>query len=211
MKKTSLDGCVIMVPINCYAKTQFDRCCAEFSLQLQRFDDFFQRELGVADNGVSRSVVYSDYVIFTQQPAAEDDVSEEALTFVVSLRFENRPVCSCDDLPRLRGVQHDRAETVTIVTVDAVVYFEPAKVGFERDGTGTDFRFVPVTRSRPHQTPMITPAAQIGRFSEPDILFFEQGGDRSVKGVKFAVDFFEEMKSFVDIRQVVTPKGETAT
>jgi hypothetical protein len=110
-----------MVPINCYRKACFDDCFAESSLQVQCFDDFFQRQLLAADSGVGSAVVYSDVVTFAQQPATEDHVPEEAVTFVAGLRFENRLVCSCDDLPRLPAVQQDRPETVAIISVDSIV------------------------------------------------------------------------------------------
>ena len=110
-----------MVPINCCWKACFDGCFMESSLQVQCFEDFFQRQLCITDSGIGRSVVYFDIVTFAQQSATEDDVSEEALTFVAGLRFEDRLVCSCDDLPRLGAVQQNRSETVAIIPVDSVV------------------------------------------------------------------------------------------
>ena len=164
-------------------------CSLESALQVQCLDDFLQRQLCVTDNGIGRSVVYPDVIILAYQPAAKDHVSEEALTLVGGLRFENRLACPCDDLPRLGAVQQNRPETIAIISVDPVVNFEPAPVGFERYGTGADLRLIPMARAGSHQAAVVSPAVQVGRFGYPDILFVEEGGDGPVQGVKLALDF----------------------
>jgi len=110
-----------MVPIICHIEACIEDYVADSVLQVQRCNDFFQRQLRIADNGIGRSIVYSDLVTFAQQPATEDHVSEETVTFVAGLGFENRLVCSRDDLPRLPAIQQHRPETVAIVSVDSVV------------------------------------------------------------------------------------------
>jgi len=131
-------------------------------LQIQILKNILQRHLCETDSSISDAIINLHFSIFVEQAAAEYDVSEEALNFIIGLGLEDRLFQPCNYLPGLVTVQQDGTKTITVVSVGAVIDFEPALFGFKRDGTGADFYAVPKVRLRSHQAAVATPAEKVG-------------------------------------------------